>query len=102
MSMKKVKVRITHVDGHCKVKPGIIVVNPGQTIVFTKAIPGAIYVQVSGMRCKATIKKNAVVGELKIAASTRVGIYPYAVFCYERKAFCTGSSMPIIIVPRIR
>ena len=102
MAMKKVKVRITDVGGHCKVEPGIIVVNPGQTIKFTKAIPGAIYIQVSGMRRKTTIKENEDVGELEIAASSRVGIYPYAVFCYERKAFCTGSSMPIIIVPRIR
>lgn len=100
MPMKKVKVRITRVDGHCKVIPGIVVVNPGQTIQFTKAVPGAVYIQFSGMRRKLTIGKFSIKGELVISGTTRVGIYPYAVFCYDKKEFCTGSSMPIIIVPR--
>ena len=82
------------------VKPGLITVKPGTTIAFQKTAGETVYIQASEIGVAFKIKKTATGGLLKVPKKTPMGIYPYAVFCYEKKAFCTGSSMPIIIVPR--
>ena len=93
----KLSVTIAHKKGECHIHPSVVVVPAGRTVTFKKSIPGTVYVQVSRIGRPFKFKKNTRV--LKIPRSTRMGIYPYAVFCYDRKDFCTGSSMPIIIVP---
>jgi len=95
-----VKVRIVREDGQCKVKPSMITVQPGQTVEFHKKVDATVYVQVSEIGQTFKIKRSESDGSLTVPKKTRMGIYPYAIFCYEKKAFCTGSSMPIIIVPR--
>ena len=96
--MPDVNVTITCKKGGCKVHPSVILVHPDQKIVFHKAAAGTVYVQVSEIGRAFKFKKQK--HSLRIPRKTRMGIFPYAVFCYKSKAFCTGSSMPIIIVPR--
>ena len=101
MAKKKlpvVNVAITCKKGKCKIHPSVIIVRPGQTIEFDKSAVGKVYVQVSGIGGLFDFKAKKY--SLTIPKKTRMGLYPYAVFCYKSKTFCTGSSMPIIIVPR--
>jgi hypothetical protein len=95
---KQVNVTITCQKGKCKVHPSAAIAQPGGTVVFKKAAADTVYIQVSkiGRRFKITSERTY---QLKIPKTTRAGIYPYAAFCYEKAEFCTGSSMPIIIVP---
>ncbi|PWB74346.1 hypothetical protein C3F09_04070 [candidate division GN15 bacterium] len=96
---KTVKVQIKVVDGHCKADPGIVLVRPGETIEFEKKLPGLVFIQISGMWRKPAFTKKKNTARFTLPVSTKVGCYPYAVFCDDNKEFCTGSSMPIIIVP---
>jgi len=96
---KQVNVTITCKKGKCKVRPFAAIVQPGDTVVFGKAATDTVFVQVSqiGNTFSITSEKTK---PFKIPEQTPVGIYPYAVFCYEKAEFCHGSSMPIIIVPK--
>ena len=96
----KLTVRIMCGGRQCKVKPSVIIAKPGQTVRFEKTAGETVYVQASEIGNQFDIKKLSTRGHLKVPRKTPMGIYPYAVFCYEKKSFCTGSSMPIIIVPR--
>ncbi len=97
--VKKTKVEIRLVDGHCKAVPGVILVDPGGVIQFDKKVTGSVYIQLSGIKRRLAITAKMKSNKMTIPVSTGVGVYPYAVFCYDMKRFCTGSSMPIIIVP---
>ena len=98
---KTVNVWVTCPKGRCKIRPSVVKVHPGDSIVFKKPKRATVYFQFSGAARSFTAKAASKPKKLKIAKSTRPGKYPYAAFCYEKKAFCTGSSMPIIIVPRL-
>ena len=93
-------VHIKLVKGRCRIKPSKVIVHRGGTVEFDKKVSGPVYVQVYDIGRSFSIKKKAKKGSFKVAKSTKPGVHPYAVFCYDEKAFCTGSSMPIIIVPR--
>ncbi|HVP06392.1 MAG TPA: hypothetical protein VMS71_01020 [Candidatus Acidoferrum sp.] len=102
MKMKKrksVKVHIKKIAGKYKVEPSCVWARPGETVEFIRTFPGVLYVQLWRIGRGFSMKKGVNVRRLKIAKRTSIGIYPFAVFCYGQKTFCTGSSMPIIIVP---
>ncbi len=90
-------VKLTHTKHGCKVHPSKVKVKAGGTLTFHKAAMGTVYVQVFqiGRAFKFTKKTH----KFRVPKGTKPGHYPYAVFCYKHAAFCTGSSMPIIIVP---
>lgn len=96
--MRTVRVRISCTDRHCRVYPRVSLVHPGQTVAFAKPGAETVFIQVSGIGkpFRSAGKQKC---QFKVPKGTPVGIYPYAVFCYETAAYCTGSSMPIIIVP---
>ncbi len=94
---RKVKVTIKCGKSLCTVHPSVVLVHPGGTVLFDNKTNDAVHVQVAGIGRPFKFKKTY---SLKIPATKWLGIYPYAVFCNECAAFCEGSSMPIIIVPR--
>jgi len=98
---KTVNVWVTCPKGSCRIRPSVVKVHPGDSIKFHKPKAATIYFQFSGVGRSFKAKPESKSIKLKIAKSSRPGKYPYAAFCYEKKAFCTGSSMPIIIVPRL-
>jgi plastocyanin len=97
---RKLTVRIICGGHQCKVTPSVMIVKPGQTVRFEKVAGETVHIQVSEIGRQFDIEKLETRGHLTVPKKTPMGIYPYAVFCYEEKSFCTGSSMPIIIVPR--
>jgi len=97
---KTVMVDIVRVGRSCKIKPSVIRARRGDTIQFNKAASSTVYFQVSRIGTGFSAKKKTTKRNFTIPSTAQPGKHPYAVFCYERKAFCTGSSMPIIIVPR--
>jgi hypothetical protein len=106
-AMKKSKsrtmeVRITCGKKSCKVSSDYIVVEQGKSVKFRNLTKDVVHIQVSDDALFKfpifTIAKGK--NESQVVRNVRRGIYPYAVFCVENGKFCTGSSMPIIIVPR--
>ncbi|MEW5796986.1 MAG: hypothetical protein AB1772_11580 [Candidatus Zixiibacteriota bacterium] len=96
------KVRITSGLTSCKVSPGFVIAVPGDRIKFCNRTSGVVYVHVSDDKLFDEPRFKIAAGRdrtQKVKGVER-GIYPYAVFCAANRAFGTGSSMPIIIVPR--
>ena len=108
----------------CKVSRAVVVVKSGDWIKFRNRTTGRVYVQVSDdvFRASAAVLSG---GRIKFhqgpnyrlfdkpefmmppgrdetlrVRKVHCGVYPYAVYCVQRSRFGTGSSMPIIIVPR--
>lgn len=104
----KIKCRPTS----CSVDPGVVVAMPGCHIKFENLSTDDVYIQGSAGELflkKGSGRRNFQLPSYKIrplASATfavgrlKRGIYPYAVFCNCTMKFCTGGSMPIIIVPR--
>ncbi len=94
-------IRISSGKGHCRVSEPFVVVSQTQKVKFQNGTKGRVHVHISDD----ALFKKAIFMLPKGAAITQPvrsvarGVYPYAVFCEENHDFCTGSSMPIIIVP---
>ena len=96
----------------CSVDPGVMVAMPGCRIKFVNLTSDEVHIQGSarelfvkpvrgyrgvgghGFKVRPRANVTLAVGRLKR------GVYPYAVFCECTSKYCTGGSMPIIIVPR--
>lgn len=96
----------------CSVDPGVVVAMPGCRIRFENLTSDEVHIQGSaqelfvktgrgrrglrrpGFKLAPRTSLTLAVGRLKR------GAYPYAVFCECTAKYCTGGSMPIIIVPR--
>lgn len=98
---KTAKVKISFSHEKCKITPSVVRVDPGDSLEFKKPSRATICLQFSGVGRSGKVKKGIQSVTMKVAKSVRAGRYPYAAFWYEEGAFCTGSSMPIIIVPRL-
>jgi len=96
------EVRITSGAIACKVSCPFVVVQSGDRIKFRNQTAGKVHIQVSDDRLfvRPMFTISARHDKTLIVRKTHRGVYPYAVFCHHRARFCTGSSMPIIIVPR--
>lgn len=96
------EVLITFGEAGCKVSHEFMVVLPGRQVRFVNRTEEEVLIHVSEDGLFKSPRFNILPGEdttLTVGEVQR-GIYPYAVFCKCNGEFCTGSSMPIIIVPR--
>ena len=86
----------------CKVSRPFLVTTPGDRVRFQNKTKGKVYLHISEDKLFVKAMFTIVSGMTLTQTTRRVnrGVYPYAVFCEEKAKFCTGSSMPIIIVPR--
>ncbi|MCM2273089.1 MAG: hypothetical protein NDJ18_11110 [candidate division Zixibacteria bacterium] len=86
----------------CKVSRPFLVTNPGDKVKFQNKTKGKVYLHISEDKIFKKGMFSVAKGKTLTQVTRRVnrGVYPYAVFCEEKAKFCTGSSMPIIIVPR--
>jgi len=96
------EVKITSGKAACKVSSEFVVAKAGDRIMFRNQTGGKVHIHVSDDRLFKRPMFTVPPGhqETQVVRKTPRGIYPYAVFCEHSKRFCTGSSMPIIIVPR--
>lgn len=86
----------------CKVSRAFVVIKSRDRIKFRNRTTGKVHVQVSDDRLFDNPMFTILPGQ-EITLATRTlhrGVYPYAVFCEQKARFCTGLSMPIIIVPK--
>ena len=95
-------VRISSGKKGCKVSQPFLVTNPGDKVRFQNKTKGKVYLHMSedDIFKKAMFKIAPAMTLTQTTRRVNRGVYPYAVFCAEKEKFCTGSSMPIIIVPR--
>ncbi len=86
----------------CKVSRPFLVTSVGDKVRFQNKTKGKVYLHMSEDDIFRKAMFTIVRGMSLTQTTRRVnrGVYPYAVFCEEKAKFCTGSSMPIIIVPR--
>lgn len=108
----------------CKVSRASVVIKSGDRIRFRNRTTDKIHVQVShdvfhasvvvvsgGGITFAQVPHHRLFGKSMFTipaghdttlrpTKPHPGLYPYAVFCDQQRKFCTGSSMPIIIVPK--
>ena len=96
---KTVQVYIKCVGRKCVIKPSVIRARRGDKVQFNKPAFCTVYFQVSRIGRAFSASKKAKKRTITIPGTAQRGRHPYAAFCYQRHAFCTGSSMPIIIVP---
>jgi len=101
MSMNN-EVLITCGERGCKVSRAFVISLPGKTVRFVNQTKKDVFIHVSHDKVFKTSRFSLTPGQDKTLTVRRVqrGIYPFAVFCKCNGEFCTGSSMPIIIVPR--
>jgi hypothetical protein len=90
--------------GHCSVSQPFVVVQQSQGVKFQNGSKGKVHVHVSddGLFSEPVFSLDKGKDKTQVVRSVPRGIYPYAVYCEENDGFCTGSSMPIIIVPTER
>ncbi len=97
-----VEVKITSGKTACKVSREFVIALPGDKIKFHNSTKAKVYVYVSNDDLfhdpMFKIPKGGYV--VKLVRKVQRGIYPYAVYCEEKTRFCSGSSMPIIILPK--
>ena len=95
-------VKIANVKGVCKATHGFVVAQYGDKIKFHNGTKGRVHVHISDDHLLKHPMFTILPGKDRTEPVQRVcrGIYPYAVFCEDKKRFCIGGSMPIIIVPR--
>ena len=97
-----IKVQINSVNKRCKVSREFILVQPGDRVSFRNQTSDDAHIHVSEDKLFKNPQFRIVPGGEKTVEVRKVqcGIYPYAVYCDCSRKFCTGSSMPIIIIPR--
>lgn len=95
------EVRITCGKASCKVSRAYVLARPGGRIRFANRTGGDVHVHMSERRLCDDDRFTIERGGTKSVMIRKVqrGLYPYAVFCDCCGKFCTGSSMPIIIIP---
>ena len=102
VTKRRTVVRITCGKTSCKVSRAFVLTRPGGRIWFANRTGADIHVHISEKRLCGDDRFTIAKGQEKSILIRKVqrGFYPYAVFCDCCGKFCTGSSMPIIIIPK--
>jgi len=102
LTKRLTEVRITCGKTSCKVSEAFVLALPGDRIRFVNQTAADAHVHVSEENLFDDARFTISAGRVKTMMVREVqrGFYPYAVFCDCKGKFCTGSSMPIIIIPR--
>lgn len=102
LTKRLTEVRITCGKLSCKVSPPFVLAHVGSRIRFVNRTAADVHVHISEEKLCVDDRFTIAAGRAKSILIRKVqrGIYPYAVYCDCCGRFCTGSSMPIIIIPK--
>ncbi len=95
------EVKITCGKTSCKVSRAFVLAQPSRKIRFANQTGADVHVHVSEENLCNPEQFTIAAGRAKtiVVGKVQRGFYPYAVFCECCGKFCSGSSMPIIIIP---